>query len=130
MASLSSMFSDFVSSQYDNFETFPEWYTEHYDVFRGKLREVKINSGTFYAMSNARNAIYMMWWWNNSEDSVKVTFEVNQDGDRLDATKQQLTEWLAVNGYDDPQPDGKKQKMAITCDSIENVVELFSEFMS
>jgi len=130
MASLSSMFSDFVSAQYDNFESFPEWYTEHYDVFRGKLREVKINSGTFFALSNARNAIYMMWWWNNSEDSVKVTFEVNQDGDRLESTKQQLTEWLAANGYDDPQPDGKKQKMAITCESIGDVVSLFSEFMS
>jgi hypothetical protein len=130
MASLSSMFSDYVSSQHDNFETFPEWYTENYDTFRGRIREIKINSGNFFLLSNARNAIYMMWYWDPNVEEVKVTFEVNQDGERLDNTKQQIVAWLNENGYDDVFPDGKKQKLAVTAPDIDAVISLFSEFMS
>ena len=132
MTSLSSMFKEYTDGQYDHFESFPEWYSENYDLFRGKLREVKINSGSCFLLSNARNAIYMMWYWYHDQENVKVTFEVNQDGDRLEKTQDQLIEWLMANGVDKDNivPDGKKQKMAVVVNDIQSAIELFEEFMS
>ena len=131
MTSLSSMFNDFQTEQYDNFAQFPEWYVENYDTFKGRLREVKINSGTTWFLSNARNGIYMMWYWSTTDDGIKITFEVNQSDDgKLEATKVKITSWLIENGYEDVFPDGKKQKIAINVDTIEEVIVLFKKFMS
>lgn len=132
MASLSSMFTNFKSDQYDMFETLPSWYVENYDTFRGRLREVNLNATTAFFLSNARNKMYMMWWWSpTSDDPIKVTFEVNlPDGDALSAQKTTLKKWLEKNGYNKVHDDGKVQKIAIFVETIEDVVTLFKEFMS
>jgi hypothetical protein len=132
MASLSSMFSDFTSDQHDNFESFPDWYVENYNsAFKGRVREIKINSGGMFVLSNARNSIYMMWYWSPSEEEeVKVTFETYGDDLKVEATKNKIIDWLSKNGYDDTYPDGKKQKLAITCENIEAVISLFKKFSS
>jgi hypothetical protein len=132
MTSLSSMFTNFKSDQYDMFETLPVWYVENYDTFRGRLREVNLNATTAFFLSNARNKMYMMWWWSpTSDDPIKVTFEVNlPDGDGLVATKETLKKWLKENGHTKNHDDGKVQKIAIFVDSIEEVVTLFKQFMS
>jgi len=132
MASLSSMFAEFKSDKYDMFECFPDWYVENYDTFRGKLREVKINDTTAFFLSNARNKMYMMWWWSpKSDDPIKVTFEINlPDGDELKAQKNTMKEWLKKNGHNKVHDDGKVQKFAIFVDTIEEVQTLFTEFMS
>ena len=132
MASLSSMFADFQTEQYDNFEKFPDWYLDNYQTaFKGRVREVKINSGTTFVLSNARNSIYMMWYWSTVEDAIKVTFEVNQsDDDKLELFKQKIIDWLGSCGYTDVFPDGKKQKLAVNCENIDEVISLFKKFMS
>lgn len=132
MASLSSMFTNFKSDQYDMFESLPQWYIDNYDTFRGRLREVNLNATTAFFLSNARNKMYMMWWWNpNSYDPIKVTFEINlPDGDGLTAQKATMKKWLAENGHKKIHDDGKVQKFAIFVDNIDGVVSLFKEFMS
>mgnify|MGYP003338073490 FL=1 len=132
MASLSSMFKNYVSDQYDMFETLPEWYVEHYDTFRGKLREVNLNATTAFFLSNARNKMYMMWWWSpNSTDPIKITFEINlPDGDALKNQKATMKKWLKENGYEKSHDDGKVQKFCVFAEEIEQVVALFEEFMS
>ena len=132
MASLSSMFAEFKSDKYDMFESFPDWYVENYDTFRGKLREVKINDTTAFFLSNARNKMYMMWWWSpKTDDPTKVTFEINlPDGEDLKAQKDTMKVWLKKNGYNKVHDDGKVQKFAIFVDTIEEVQSLFTEFMS
>jgi hypothetical protein len=132
MASLSSLFNEYESDQYDNFASFPDWYINNYDVFRGKLREVKINNTTTFVLSNARNSMYMMFYWNTVEsDSIKVTFEINKpDGEDLELYKSKLVTWLHGEGYKKVSPDGKVQKLAITVNTIEEVVELFKNFMA
>jgi hypothetical protein len=132
MASLSSLFNEYESDQYDNFAAFPDWYINNYDVFRGKLREVKINNTTTFVLSNARNSMYMMFYWNTVEsDSIKVTFEINKpDGEELESYKTKLIQWLHGEGYKKVSPDGKVQKLAITVNTIEEVVELFKNFMA
>lgn len=132
MASLSSMFTNFKSDQYDMFESLPQWYIDNYDTFRGRLREVNLNATTAFFLSNARNKMYMMWWWNpNSDDPIKVTFEINlPDGDALSSQKETMKKWLATNGHKKVHDDGKVQKFAIFIDNIDGVVSLFKEFMS
>lgn len=132
MASLSSMFSDFKSEQFDNFEQFPNWYIDNYQsAFKGRVREVKINSGTTFILSNARNSIYMMWYWSPNEEEIKVTFEVNfGEEQKVDSIKNKIIEWLAQNGYNEPLPDGKRQKLAVNCENIDAVIKLFKKFMS
>lgn len=131
MASLSSLFTDFQAEQHDNFETLPEWYLLNYDAFRGKLREIKIWSANTFFLSNARNSINMMWYWSptDTESPIKVTFEVNKaEGEELTNIQTNLKKWLALNGYKKTKADGKIQKLAIDCPTIEDVVELFREF--
>ena len=132
MASLSSMFKNYVSDQYDMFETLPEWYVEHYDTFRGRLREVNLNATTAFFLSNARNKMYMMWWWSpNSTEPIKITFEINlPDGDALKSQKATMRKWLKENGYEKVHDDGKVQKFCVFAEEIEQVVALFAEFMS
>jgi hypothetical protein len=132
MASLSSMFTTFKSDQYDMFEALPSWYVENYDTFRGRLREVNLNATTAFFLSNARNKMYMMWWWSpNSEDPIKVTFEVNlPDGETLKSQKETMRKWLKENGYDKVHDDGKVQKFAVFAQDIDAVIVLFKEFMS
>lgn len=132
LASLSSMFSDFTLDQFDNFEKFPDWYIENYNhAFKGRVREVKINSGSTFILSNARNSIYMMWYWTPSDEEIKVTFEVNfGDEQKVESIKNKIIEWLGQNGYNESFPDGKRQKLAVNCENIDAVIKLFKKFMS
>lgn len=131
MASLSSMFSDHQSDQYDMFESLPSWYIDNYDTFRGRLREVNVNATTAYFLSNARRKMYLMWWWTpSSTDPIKVTFEINAKGEELDAIMKTLKTWLKGEGYPKTHADGKDQKLAVFCATIEDVIALFQEFMS
>jgi len=131
MASLSSMFATFKSEQYDMFESFPEWYVQNYDTFRGRLREVKLNATTAFFLSNARNKMYMMWWWNpDSQEPIKITFEINACGEELKTQKATMQKWLKQNGYSKIHDDGKEQKFAIFAETTNDVITLFEEFMS
>lgn len=131
MASLSSMFATFKSEQYDMFESFPDWYIQNYDTFRGKLREVKLNATTAFFLSNARNKMYMMWWWNpDSQEPIKITFEINACGEELKTQKATMHKWLKQNGYSKIHDDGKEQKFAIFAETTNDVITLFEEFMS
>lgn len=133
MASLSSMFSEFENEQYDNFAALPEWYMNNYEFFRNRVREVKINATTTFVLSNARNQMYMMFYWSPTDvdTPTKVTFEINlPDGERLETVKTNLKKWLAKNNYKNPVADGKVQKLAVNVDSIDDVVNLWNEFWS
>ena len=91
MIPLSSMFSDFKSEQHDNFANLPDWYVNNYDVFRGKLREVKINSTNTFFLSSARSAMYMSFYWDaTSEDPIRITIEV---ADNNEEKKSKITDW-------------------------------------
>lgn len=131
MTSLSSIFGKYQSEQHDMFESMPDWYIANYDIFRNCLREVKLNASTAFFLSNARNKMYMMWWWTpNSEEPLKVTFELNvPEGSDLSDMKTKLKIWLSENGYEDTHSDGKVQKIAIYCDTIGDVIALFKKFM-
>ena len=131
VTSLSSMFSEFKSDQFDNFEQFPEWYVSNYQVFKGKLRAFNISTGNIWVQSPGRNSIYMQWYWYPTEEEVKVTFEVAYGEDqKVETIKNKIIDWLSENGYNESFPDGKKQKLAVNCENIDAVVELFKKFMS
>ena len=129
MTSLSSMFSNFKAEQHDNFAQLPDWYIENYEILKGKLRLVAITSGNTYFESNTRNSIKMSWYWNPGEEAIKVTFEVfKPDGEELENIQATLTKWLKQNKFKDVSQDGKKQKLAVTCAEIPEVLSLFMKF--
>jgi len=132
MTSLSSMFSEFENDQYDNFAVLPDWYLNNYESFRNRVREIKINATTTFVLSNARNQMYMMFYWNPTDvqQPTKVTFEINSEGTKLDSIKNNLTKWLAKNNHKKPFADGKVQKLAVNVDSIDDVISLWNEFWS
>lgn len=131
MKPLSSMFSEFQNDQFDNFETLPEWFIINYNVFKGKLREIKINSTSTFFQSSARNNMYMMWYWSTveSNEPVKVTFEFNAQEGKLDAMKDKMKKCLKAGGYTKTFADGKESKMAVNVKNINDVIALFHEFM-
>jgi hypothetical protein len=133
MASLSSLFSEYESDQFDNFAALPEWYVSNYDSFKNRVREVKINATTTFVLSNARNQMYMMFYWSPTdvESPIKVTFEINlPDGDKLDGVKSKLIAWLKSEGHKQTLPDGKVQKLAVNVDDIDSVIGLWNSFWS
>lgn len=139
MASLSSMFSEFESDQYDNFEKLPDWYIENYDSFRGRVREVRINSTATFILSNARNQMYTMFtWYPGSEDAIKVSFEIApniaSDENKLSQYKKNLISWLKTEGYKNPAPEGSgevgNRKLAVNASSIDDVLSLWHNFWS
>jgi hypothetical protein len=133
MASLSSLFSEYESDQFDNFATLPDWYVSNYDSFKNRVREVKINATTTFVLSNARNQMYMMFYWSPTdvESPIKVTFEINlPDGDKLDGVKSKLIAWLKSEGHKQTLPDGKVQKLAVNVDDIDSVIGLWNSFWS
>jgi len=134
MASLSSMFTEFESCQYDNFETLPAWYVDNYArSFRGKIRELKISSSTTFVLSSANKQMYMMFYWNPTdvESPIKVTFEMSlPEGEQMNALKKKCVEWLKTEDYKKTFPDGKAQKLAVNVDGIGNVLKLWDAFWS
>lgn len=131
MASLSSIFGNYQSDQYDMFDSLPEWYVENYDTFRGRLREVKLNATTAFFLSNARNKMYMMWWWNPASDEpIKVTFEINASGEQLDGFVKNLKVFLKGNGYTKTHAEDKVNKLSTFVANTDDLVKLFSEFAS
>jgi hypothetical protein len=139
MASLSSIFSDFESEQYDNFEKLPDWYLENYDSFRGRVREVRINSTATFIMSNARNQMYTMFtWYPSSEDTIKVSFEIAptiaSDEKKLAEYKKNLIGWLKTEGHKNPSQEGSgevgNRKFAVNASSIDDVLNLWKSFWS
>jgi hypothetical protein len=134
MASLSSIFSEYESDRYDNFSALPEWYVDNYDVlFKGRVREVKINAESTFLLSSARNQLYMMFYWypTKVDDAIKVTFEVSlPDGEKLEAVKEKLRVWLKKAGYKDVFDDGKVQKLAVNVSEIDDVIKLWNDFWS
>jgi hypothetical protein len=133
MASLSSLFSEYESDQFDNFAALPDWYVSNYDSFKNRVREVKINATTTFVLSNARNQMYMMFYWSPTdvESPIKVTFEINlPDGDKLDGVKSKLIAWLKSEGHKQTLPDGKVKKLAVNVDDIDSVIGLWNSFWS
>lgn len=129
MQPLSSVFGEFKNSQYDMFDSMPEWYIQNYQIFKNRLRDVKINSSTFFLLSNAQNKTYMMLWWTpNSEEKVKVTFEFNAKDEELKALMSGMKTWLKNCGYSKTHSDGKETKMAVFVDTIDDAVKMFEQF--
>lgn len=129
MKSIASMFSEFAAAQHDNFEAMPDWYAENYDeVFRGKVRELKICKSNVTLTSTPFNSTYIQFSVDPSVDAIKVVFEVNQDGEKLESIKAKVIEWLEdeENGFE-VYPDSAK-KFFVFCDDVERAVQLFSAF--
>lgn len=139
MASLSSMFTEFESDQYDNFESLPNWYVDNYDMFRGRVREVRINSTATFVFSNARNQMYTMFtWYPQNEESIRVSFEIApniaSDETKLASYKKNIINWLKSEGYKEVSPEGsgeiRNRKLSVNVDSIEGVLKLWQNFWS
>jgi len=134
MQPLSTIFGEFKNSQVDLFnpDSPPDWYKANYDgVFKNCVREVKINSTTFWVLSSPRNKTYMSFYWTpETQEPIKVTFEVNaKDNQELVKMQGQLKSWLSPD-YTEFFSDGSERKMAIQVKDIESVVELFKNFWS
>jgi hypothetical protein len=134
MASLSSMLAEFESEQYDNFSALPDWFIDNYDVFRGRVRELKLSAASTFVLSNSYNQMYMMFYWNpiDDEEPIKVTFEINlqEKHPKLEERKNITIKWLSKQGYKNPTQDGKVQKIAVNVNNIDDVITLWNEFWS
>jgi len=136
MASLSSYFESYQAEQHDNFEAFPEWYVENYDIIRGNVGSLIINGNSFFFKSNAKNTLYMSWsYLPTSTEPVRVQIEISN---RLNETKfaemrKGVVNFLTDEGYDpqDETEKGTKTKLVtVYCDDMDEVIELFRKFVS
>ena len=133
MTSLSSLFTEFKSEQYDMFSQLPDWYINNYSKLMNKLGEVKINSTSMSFKSVIRNKMYMAWLWspaNENDEPIKVSFDIpSLEGEELKSYQVKLKKFLKSFGHTDFHQDGKVTKLCIFVDNIDEVVELFTEFM-
>lgn len=130
MASFSSFFDKFEAEQFDNFKEFPEWYVNNYDVFKGRLREIKIGANSTFIFSSARNSVYMsFYYYYNPQNISDVTFEINQSGQALSSMKASIRKWLESEGYVASNVDNEK-KLTVKCQNIDEVISLWKTFWS
>jgi hypothetical protein len=131
MAKFSELFDQYKSTQYDNFETFPDWYIKHYDVFRSKVNVITIKGSNIYIESKTRENIQMMFTVDSSGNPEFVRFAVWRNDNRLEEKVKQLYKFLESNGYneEDIRPVGKREFYEIDVDDVEEIVRLFDSFM-
>ena len=117
-----------------NFSALPDWFIDNYDVFRGRVRELKLSAASTFVLSNSYNQMYMMFYWNpiDDEEPIKVTFEINlqEKHPKLEERKNITIKWLSKQGYKNPTQDGKVQKIAVNVNNIDDVITLWNEFWS
>ena len=68
MAKFSELFDVYKSTQYDNFETLPEWYINNYDVFRGNINVITIKESNIYIESKTQAGLQFMFYIGSDKD--------------------------------------------------------------
>lgn len=135
MTTLSSLFGTYQSDQYDNFESFPEWYVENYDIIRGNVGKLTINGSNFSFSSNAKSGLYMRWDYSwASTDRIRVQIELNN---RLNATefenqKSKVIQFIEMNGFEAEDKTGKGTNAKIvefSCENMDEVIGIFKQFV-
>jgi len=131
MAKFSELFEKYQSEQYDNFESFPDWYTENYDKLRGRVNVVSIKSDNIFIESKTRETIQMQFYVDVSGTPTQVRFCVWQKGDKFEQRKNELYTFLKSCGYTEEMitPVGKREIFEVAVDDIESLVSLFDDFM-
>ena len=65
-----------------------------------------------------------------NDEPIKVSFDIpSLEGEELESYQVKLKEFLKSIGHTDFHKDGKVTKLCIFVDNIDEVVELFTEFM-
>jgi len=132
MAKFSELFGKYQSEQHDNFEAFPDWYTENYDKLRGRINVVTLKSHNIYVESNTRAAIQMQFFVDTSGTPTQVQFHVKtQDEVKLEQRKNDLYTFLKSCGYTEEMitRNSAREIFEVAVDDIESVVSLFDDFM-
>jgi hypothetical protein len=129
MVSLASLYSEFKSEQYDNFEMLPDWYTENYDMMKGRITKVQMISDQFTVTSTAIKSLYISVSVNS--ESVKIILEVgnNIKLDKVEENKGYLLNWINKNDKTkDILNKDLTRSITVSCDTPLEAVTLFKEF--
>jgi hypothetical protein len=131
MKSFDELFTTFEAEQYDNFATFPEWYTNNYEKFSGSLGVVTIKKDNTYLESVAKSGITMSWY-TGTDDSVDGVLFTLSASKMLEQNRSRLFIFLSNCGYEDdeiePVGDGTRtdRKYRIAVDGIDRAIEIFN----
>jgi hypothetical protein len=129
MAKWSELFNEFTASQYDNFESLPNWYMDNYDKLKGRINVLEIKSDVTVITGQTRDKIQMSWFIDNNGNPYNIRFAVWADGDKLESKKEQLFAFLNACGYSDIEKVGNREFYQVEITSIDEVLNLFDNFM-
>jgi len=132
MVSLASLYSEFKSTQHDNFETLPDWYIEDYHLIKGNIREVSIAKDKFTVISTANSGVYIHIIVSSVDSSTQVLLEMSNyftnKPNKIIETREKLFHWLKACGKKEITEDKNQLKIYVNCDSPNEAAVLFSEF--
>lgn len=132
MVSLASLYSEFKSTQHDNFEVLPSWYNDDYHLLKGNLREVSIAKDKITLISTANSGVYVHIIVSSSDDSTKMLFQMSDyfDSAKIADTRKKLFHWLEACGKTsvDIIDDKNQLKFYVNCETPNEATVLFSEF--
>lgn len=131
MAKFSELFDKYKSQQHDNFEMFPDWYTENYDKLRGRINVVTLKGDSIYVESSTRETIQMQFYVDTSGNPKQVKFFIWQKGEKFEQRKNELFTFLESCGYTEDMVTsvGKREAFEVAINDIESVITLFDDFM-
>ena len=95
MAKFSELFEEFKKDQHDNFETMPEWYTDNYEKFAGRLNVIVIKSGNHLMEFSTRQQMQPTIGIS-TEGDVSLTVAVHCRDEQLQMRLKQLEQFCAA----------------------------------
>lgn len=133
MQKFSELFDVYKSSQNDNFEALPDWYTESYEKFKGRLTVLEIKSDITNVTGTTREQIQPMFSVTSSGEVKAFKLANWASGDKLETRKNQIYQFLEAQGVsaDEIEPSGKREFYEIKKPlTIQEVISIFDNFMS
>ncbi len=134
MSRFTTLFKEFTDKQHDSFAEFPDWYIENYEKLKGRIGTLTIKSETIQVFGQTRNSMAMSFYVNPVTDEVTQCEFSIWNGAKVDVDAQglELTRILAEVGYEASATGNRKEhkKFQIVEPNIQNVINLFEEFMS
>jgi hypothetical protein len=133
MAKFSELFEEFKKDQHDNFEKMPEWFSDNYEVFAGRLNVLTIKS-THHAMEFSTRQQMQPFLDITTEEQASLKVAIWSNAERKAERLEQLTRFCAELGIrkENIVKTGNREIYAIDSEgmTVETALAFINDFFS
>lgn len=132
MAKFSELFDEYTKDQYDNFETLPDWFTDNYSKFAGRLNVFSVKSHLHSIEFQTRQQMQILLEVNTDGSvSLRVAIWANKE-EQLAIRLKQLVRFCLELGINESQitKPNVREIYAIEVKDIDHAIQFIDDFFS